>query len=149
MQVSKHLRPKLSLLLILAMPEHSPELSRRALVSLKPPVQYSSLLKKIVSKVMEAKVVDKLALFIKPSDLVDGILGISMGPSGKAHDRDIITKGYLTGQNQTLQCLRCGGKSEISAKVNIVQGHSSIRWATWERAWLTHCLCGGLWSSKP
>ncbi|KAL5535488.1 hypothetical protein ACEPAF_3582 [Sanghuangporus sanghuang] len=130
------------------MVEHSPDIARRALVSLKPPAQYSSLLQKIVSKLMQAKVVDKLALFIKPTDLVDGVLGLSMSSSGKMHDRDIITKGYLTGQNQTLQCLRCDGKSEIGAKMNIAQEHPSIRWTTWERTWQTHCVCGGLWSSR-
>ena len=99
---------------------------------------------------MQAEVVDKVQLFIKPDDLMDGIIGMSVSPSGKMHERDVITKGYLVGQSKQMTCLRCGGTSEIGVKPSssTTNGHVSIRWAVWERKWLTHCVCGGLWWSK-
>ncbi|KAH8120279.1 hypothetical protein DFH11DRAFT_48421 [Phellopilus nigrolimitatus] len=128
--------------------DRTPDLARRCLVSLKPPVQYAALLQKIVSKITQVQVVDKSRLFVKPDDLVDGMLGLSLSAPDKMPDRDVISKGFLPGLKPPMNCIRCGGKSEISTKVNNMPGHASIRWMIWEMSWQTHCICGGLWLSK-
>lgn len=128
------------------MEEQYPELTRRSLVTLKPSPEHMSLLRKVVSRVMQAEAVDKVRLFIKPGDLVDSMIGLSVSSSGKVHERDVITKGYLSEQRKQMTCLRCGGTTEIGTRPSA--GHLSIRWTVWERTWQTHCVCGGLWSTK-
>ncbi|KAI5123618.1 hypothetical protein M0805_003433 [Coniferiporia weirii] len=129
--------------------ERTPDLARRCLVGLKPPIQYTALLQKITVKIMQAQIVDKSRLFIKPGDLADCMLGLSVGTHGKLPDRDIISKGFLTSLKSQISCVRCNGRSEItSSKVRSVPGHASVRWLVWERLWQAHCVCGGQWSNK-
>ncbi|THH09465.1 hypothetical protein EW145_g1983 [Phellinidium pouzarii] len=118
--------------------ERDPDLARRCLVSLKPPSQYATLLQKFIVKIMQAQLVDKSRLFIKPDDLVDSILGLSVGEAGTVPDSDVISKGLRPRLKPPLSCVRCSGKSEINNEA--FPGHASAPWLAWERSWQTHLI---------
>lgn len=124
--------------------------ARKSLASLRPSRESSTLLRKVISKIAGAQVIDKPRLFIKSSDLVDGVLGLSITDSSatKSTERDVVTKGILPKQKPPIVCLRCSGKSELGISISPANGHGSIRWAAWEKTWIGRCICGGLWSNS-
>jgi len=125
--------------------DRAPDFARRCLASLKPHLMYRPILKKISGALSNA--VDKSRLFIKPADLIDNMVGLTVSPTdtAKRQTRDVITKGYLS-CTRTVTCLRCNMKTEIPTQL---ASHVSRRWIAFERVWVTHCICGGLWISKP
>jgi len=127
--------------------DRNPDGARRSLASLKPISDFKGLQYKAVSQIVKAEVIDKPRLFIKPDELVDGILGLSLNAQSKKHERDVITKSFLPGRRNPLVCLRCRGKSEIGG-FTPMPGSMSFHWLTWERSWMYNCICGGLWSNS-
>lgn len=110
-------------------------------------------IQKAVRKLSSTSVVDKARLFVKSSDLVDGIsrMSIAEGPS-KQKDRDIITKSLFTSFDSEISrrgavstCIRCGGESEVGGDIGVA-GHISLRWGAWEKVWTLRCICGGVWA---
>lgn len=94
---------------------------------------------------MQAQVVDKARLFIKPDDLVDGLLGLSLA-SAKKLDRDVVSKGFLA-SGHSVTCVRCNGRSEPTFNATL-QMQMANPWLLWEKSWQDRCVCGGLWMSK-
>jgi len=99
-----------------------------------------------------AGVIDKPRLFIKASDLVDGISKVSLGPAltvpsavaGK--DRDVVTRSALIPGKDLRICFRCEGRS-IRGTHPPVAGQLSLRWIAWQKLWYARCICGGTWGS--
>ncbi|TDL28517.1 hypothetical protein BD410DRAFT_781035 [Rickenella mellea] len=120
-----------------------PEYARSSFGAMRPSPGSYNTLRKLVSKIVDSNVIDKAHLFIKPDDLIDGMLGLSVAtPTPRL--RDVISKAILPRQRQPIVCSRCGGKSEIGVSPS-PPGNMSVRWATWERAWTARCICGGMW----
>jgi hypothetical protein len=101
-----------------------------------------------VQRLMNASVIDKGRLFVKPSDLV---CGISPSWSLSARQRkppakDVVSKSLLVKlRKPDLVCMRCGGRSEVGGE-GAVAGHISLRWRAWEKMWTLRCICGGYWT---
>lgn len=97
--------------------------------------------------------VDKPRLFIKASDMVDGISKVSLGPAmtvpsavaGK--DRDVITRSALIPGKDLRICFRCEGRSIKGLQPPIIAGQLSLRWFAWLKLWYARCICGGAWGS--
>ncbi|KAH7889366.1 hypothetical protein F5I97DRAFT_1993976, partial [Phlebopus sp. FC_14] len=119
------------------------EESRSSLARCHPvPAQHGTL-KKIIQALYVSTAIDKPRLFIKPFDLVDGFANLSTSDRmQKEQDKDVVTKGSLLRRGPGLVCLRCGHRSEIGGGMNV-----SLKWRSWERTWMTRCICGGAWSS--
>jgi hypothetical protein len=103
----------------------------------------------IVKKITEApNVVNKMALFIKPGDLVDDVisLNIGTGTSQKQQNENIVTKGVMRTQSPHLTCLRCGGSSVTVPSTSLAES-TSDQWKVWEKMWALRCVCGGSWIS--
>lgn len=106
------------------------------------------------SQKLEAlEVIDKPRLFIKASDLVDGISKISLGPAmtipsaGAGKDRDVITRSALISGRELRICFRCEGRSVKGPPPPVYAGKSSLRWSAWQKLWYARCICGGTWGS--
>jgi hypothetical protein len=99
-----------------------------------------------------AGAIDKPRLFIKASELVDGISKISLGPAttapsaGFGKDRDVVSRSVLLPGRELRICFRCEGRS-MRGQPPIVAGHVSIRWIAWQKLWFARCICGGVWGS--
>jgi hypothetical protein len=117
----------------------------RSLALCQPTSAMSVSLRKSIQKLTDSSVIDKPRLFLKSSDLVDGISRMSLveRPS-KEKRRDIISKALLAQRGATLVCIRCGGQSDVGGDTNVA-GHVSLRWRAWERVWTVRCTCGGTW----
>ncbi|KAL1747551.1 hypothetical protein HDZ31DRAFT_61174 [Schizophyllum fasciatum] len=141
---------------------------RLSLVSCKPTHESRQTVHAIARKITTSPVLDKMRLFIRPADLVDGMGSMSLtgfdasslddagtplpesssGSSGmrKDRDRDVVTKAPLGQQPGGLVCLRCGGRSDLPSdledKAIACQG-----WRIWEGRWARECICGGAWIS--
>jgi hypothetical protein len=103
-------------------------------------------LRKAIGRLTDASIINKPLLFIKSSDLVDGISRMSLiEHPNKEKGRDIVSKALLSQRGITSICMRCGGQSEVGGDVNVA-GHISLRWSAWERVWTIRCVCGGLWA---
>lgn len=104
-----------------------------------------SNLRQIIQKLTSTSVIDKSRLFVKSSDLVNGISALSLvdRPS-KENAMDVVSKGLLAQGASVIRCMRCRGESEVGTGV-VIAGHTSLRWKTWERAWAVRCICGGPW----
>ncbi|KAJ7430710.1 hypothetical protein B0H11DRAFT_2134605 [Mycena galericulata] len=116
--------------------------TRRSLAMCEPTSAMGPHIRSAINKIAYAPVVDKPRLFIKPSELMDGVPQILGGRKDKT--KDVISKGALSGRAQGVICLRCGGKSEVGGSINVT-GHVSPTWRSWERMWTKHCICGGAW----
>jgi len=125
--------------------ERNTDLTTKYIATLTPPIQCLGLLQDTIGKIMQAQVVDKARLFIKPDDLVDGLLGLSLA-STKKLDRDVVSKGFLASE-QSVTCVRCSGRSEPPFNVT-TQMQVANSWLLWEKLWQDRCVCGGLWMSK-
>lgn len=97
-----------------------------------------------MDKVLSSDVIDRLRLFIKPSDLIDGVSRLSVTEQVKEQESDVVSKGVLLHTGVTITCLRCGGQSEIGGEGSVA-GHTSMKWHAWEKIWATRCVCGGPW----
>lgn len=138
-QTCCHLTVLLTVLIFIA------EDCRIALASCQPTPSLQNQLPTIVKKITEAQnVLNKAVLFIKPSDLVDGITNLSIGTQKKYRGEDIVTKGVVMTQEPHLTCSRCGGSSNV---VFDSQSHEYVsdRWRIWEKMWTLRCICGGSW----
>ena len=118
---------------------------RRCLTICAPIPSVTPQLKQLVERIVNSKVIDRPKLFIKASDLVDGVSQMSLSEQIKVKDTDVVTKGLLLHRGQEMCCVRCGGKSELGGDGKVA-GHVSIRWRAWERMWATRCVCGGAWT---
>ncbi len=107
----------------------------------------------MINKVLTSKAIDRARLFIKPSDLSDGIARLSLSepaaPSGTLKDKnvDVVKKSALWRNKAASVCTRCGGRSEVAVGVQTGTDKTLSRWQTWEKAWQLRCVCGGLWCS--
>ncbi|KAI4517588.1 hypothetical protein K525DRAFT_289458 [Schizophyllum commune Loenen D] len=142
---------------------------RLSLVSCKPMHDARASVHAIARKIATSSVLDKMRLFIRPTDLVDGLGRLSLGdfdpPSSstpddaatplpdtssgtssarKEHDRDMVTKAPLGQQREAYVCLRCGGKSDLP--VDLAEPEIGCQgWRIWEGRWASECICGGSW----
>lgn len=107
-----------------------------------------SKLQTFAIKINLNQVVDKPRLFIKPSDLIDGISKVTLSTKNDSTtldlEKDVVSKGVLGKHGKRLVCLRCGGRSE-KKEVRAIPGHVPAKWDIWERIWSSRCICGGLW----
>jgi hypothetical protein len=102
-------------------------------------------LRKAIERLTDASIINKPLLFIKSSDLVDGISRmILVEHPNKEKGRDVVSKALLSQRGITSICMRCGSQSEVGG--DNVAGHISLRWRVWERVWTVRCVCGGLWA---
>ncbi|KAF5358405.1 hypothetical protein D9756_001502 [Leucocoprinus leucothites] len=121
---------------------------RTALASCQPTQELRSQLSVIVKEIIETpNVLNKATLFIKPDDLVDAVVNLSIqGTHQKEQPRneDTITKGLVMTSDPYLTCSRCGGSSNVAFDMQSSE-FVSDRWKIWERMWTLRCICGGLW----
>lgn len=118
---------------------------RIALAACQPTQSLQPQLSAIVKKITETpKVLNKTTLFIKPEDLVDGVVNLSIGTRKRHRDEDTVTKGAVMTQNPHLTCTRCGGPSNVipGSQPSEVASHL---WKIWEKMWTLRCVCGGSW----
>ncbi|RDX56470.1 hypothetical protein OH76DRAFT_1550926 [Lentinus brumalis] len=126
---------------------------RRSLASCGPVHSLQPQIRKVINKVLTSKAIDRARLFIKPSDLSDGIARLSLSepaaPSGTLKDKnvDVVKKSALWRNKAASVCTRCGGRSEVAVGVQTGTDKTLSRWQTWEKAWQLRCVCGGLWCS--
>ncbi|KAI6150464.1 hypothetical protein BKA82DRAFT_4116006 [Pisolithus tinctorius] len=108
------------------------------------PAQHHEL-QKIVHMLSSSTAINKSRLFIKPSDLVDGFTNLSISaPPWKEQGKDVVTKAQLIRRGIGVTCLRCGQESEVVGEVGLPR-HVLSMWRSWERTWMTRCVCGGSW----
>lgn len=117
---------------------------QKALASCQPVPAMRSHLSNVIKQVTQSTILNKSTLFIKPSDLIDGLARLSVTPR-KNKDKDVVSKRMLVGNSPYLTCLRCDGRSEVG--MDMKSGALSSRWRTWERIWAAQCICGGNWTS--
>ncbi|KAI0372918.1 hypothetical protein BV20DRAFT_1014123 [Pilatotrama ljubarskyi] len=122
---------------------------RRSLASCCPTPSLKPHVRKAIDKILSSKAIDRARLFIKPSDLVDGVNRLSVSEPGprtnKGKDIDVVNKGLLLPRRPGIVCLRCGGRSEVAME-SVAGTETSIRWQTWHRTWRWRCVCGGQWA---
>ncbi|TFK55122.1 hypothetical protein OE88DRAFT_1674725 [Heliocybe sulcata] len=119
----------------------------RSLACCKPTISSHTSVRQAVLKVLDAQVVDKPQLFIKPTSLLHGLSKLSISDEDpKEKERDVLTKGVLSNNDRRARCVRCGGLSEAAKSLHSV-GQPPDRWRAWEGTWTLHCICGGLWSN--
>jgi len=121
-----------------------PDILRRCMVLCAPTPSVLPYLKQSVERIVNSKVIDRPKLFIKASDLVDGVSQMSLTDHHKVKDTNVVTKGLLLSRGAEMCCVRCGGKSELGD--GKAAGHVSRRWRQWEMIWSTRCICGGGWT---
>ncbi|KAI0819541.1 hypothetical protein BC628DRAFT_1525877 [Trametes gibbosa] len=120
---------------------------RRSLASCRPVPSLKAHLRKAIGKILGSKAIDRARLFIKASDLVDGVTQLSISetaPRYKGKDTDVVSKGLLLPRQPGNICLRCGGRSESIADGGLVS-EGSVGWQYWQKAWRWRCVCGGQW----
>ncbi|KAJ6502473.1 hypothetical protein C8R45DRAFT_620728 [Mycena sanguinolenta] len=118
------------------------ETMRRSLAYCEPTSAMGPHIKSAISKLTTAAIVNKPRLFIKPTELMDGVPHILDVRKDKG--KDVIMKGPLSGRTQAVTCLRCGGKSEVGGGMNTTM-HASASWRAWEKMSAKHCICAGAW----
>ncbi|KAI0082625.1 hypothetical protein K474DRAFT_1654738 [Panus rudis PR-1116 ss-1] len=124
----------------------SPDNLRRSLANLTPAPALSSHISAIINKILSSKIINRPKLFIKSSDLVDGVVQLSISEPPNQQDRDSVTKSRLLRLgNPLLTCVRCGGRSEVGlSPVRI----AAERWSAWENAYMYRCVCAGGWTMQ-
>jgi hypothetical protein len=124
------------------------EVLQKSLACCRPMPSLRQILGSFAAKINSSNVVDKPRLFIKPSDLVDGVSKMSLSSNdhlpGAGKDRNVVSKSLLGRHGKELVCLRCTGRSEKEGAGSI-GGHISLRWTAWEKNWSSRCICGGQW----
>ncbi|RPD66418.1 hypothetical protein L226DRAFT_530522 [Lentinus tigrinus ALCF2SS1-7] len=126
---------------------------RRSLASCSPVPALQPHIRKVINKVLTSKAIDRARLFIKPSELSDGLARLSLSDSEPAapdtlkdKNIDVVKKSALGQKKKASVCVRCGGRSEVALDVQTMDKTLS-RWQTWEKAWQQRCVCGGSWLS--
>ncbi|KAH9945890.1 uncharacterized protein BXZ73DRAFT_86136 [Epithele typhae] len=111
---------------------------RRSLASCCPVPSLKPHVRSAVDRIVTSKAIDRARLFVKPSDLADGLsrITVSERPAGPLKDKsmDVVRKGMSWRGVATVLCVRCGGRSDVG-------GMSP--WQTWEKGWQMRCVCGG------
>lgn len=125
---------------------------RRSLASCSPVPALQPRVRKVIDEVLTLKAIDRARLFIKPSELTDGIARLSLSelaPYDALKDKnvDVVKKSSLWQKSVASVCMRCGGRSEVASDVQTGGDKTLSRWQTWEKAWQLRCVCGGLWFS--
>ncbi|PIL24225.1 hypothetical protein GSI_13978 [Ganoderma sinense ZZ0214-1] len=131
---------------------------RRSLASCCPVPALKPQIRKAVDKVLRSKAIDRARLFIKPTELSDGVARLALsessvsrqaGPgSQKDKNTDVVKKGTLVrhgNQQQPSVCVRCGGRSDVPAERKMGMESALGRWQIWEKSWQLRCVCGGSW----
>lgn len=119
--------------------------ARLSLARCHPLATQHDYLKGLVQSLFVSSAINKPRLFIKPSDLVDGFVGLSISePSQKGQGKDIVTKGLLMKRGVWHTCRRCGHLSEVGGDIGVGM---SLAWTSWERMWMWQCICGGAWAA--
>lgn len=122
---------------------------RRSFCSLSPAPSTQGLLGKACSLITSPAAVSKPRLFIKPSELVDGISKLNLETAKMNQERDIVSKGVLGVPGAAKTCSRCNGKTE-TGRIPLPRGKqtgSYASWAVWEHEW-DRCICGGSWMKE-
>ncbi|KAF5330923.1 hypothetical protein D9619_005436 [Psilocybe cf. subviscida] len=115
---------------------------RRALASCQPQPAMQPHLAQLLEKISESQtIINKSTLFLKPSDLINGLGRISL-TKVKGDEKDVVTKAALLKDDAKELCLRCGGKSTI---IKRLERGISPKWRVWEQMWQLRCICGGSW----
>jgi hypothetical protein len=106
---------------------------------------FQPLLREVTDKILKSGVIDRPKLFIKSSELIDGVTQLSIADKMKQREPDVVSKALLLQRGGiSVVCVRCGGRSEIGGN-GMVVGHVSLRWRAWEQSWAWRCVCGGAW----
>lgn len=131
---------------------------RAALAACRPIASMHTHLSNVITKLTDSNVIDKPTLFLKPSELLDGVANISLttplpppinnngpllmpGSDDNMVNRDVVTKGNF-GKMPSFFCLRCGGRADFAY---LSDDKLSIKWKTWARSWGSRCVCHGPW----
>lgn len=122
--------------------------SRKSLVICLPSPSSRPFLREAAEKILKAGAINRPKLFIKSSELTDGITRLSITDRLKGRDTDVVSKGLLLRRVTDAVCIRCGGRSEVGGDGSVVS-HSSKRWFKWEKVWASRCVCGGAWIRVP
>ena len=104
---------------------------RRSLASCSPVPALRPQIRKVVDKVLPSKAIDRARLFIKPTELSDGVarlalseLASAQGGSLKEKNIDVVKKSTLVRNKAASVCVRCGG--HVRATVTcITTAHTS------------------------
>jgi len=124
---------------------------RKSMASCRPTAAMRGNLISFGQRLEAAGVIDKPRLFIKASDLVDGISKVSLGPAmtvpsaGAGKDRDVVTRSALIPGKELRICFRCEGRSIRGPGPPVAPGQISLRWIAWQKLWYVRCICGGAW----
>jgi len=130
----------------------APEI-RKSMAACRPTMAMRGRLISFGQRLEAAGAIDKPRLFIKASDLVDGISKVSLGPvmtvpsAGAGKDRDVVTRSALIPGKDLRICFRCEGRSVRGPQPPVVVGQLSLRWIAWQKLWYARCICGGTWGS--
>lgn len=117
---------------------------RRSLVKCSPLPSSVTVVRGAVGNILKASIIDRPKLFIKPSELVDGVTRLSIAERLKDRDTDVVSKDLLLNPGLDVVCMRCGGRSEVGGSGQVA-GHISQNWRAWEMTWASRCICGGGW----
>ncbi|TBU35719.1 hypothetical protein BD311DRAFT_783359 [Dichomitus squalens] len=128
---------------------------RRSLASCCPVPALKLQIRKIVNKIIPSKAIDRARLFIKPTELTDGVARLALSePSAGAQsaslrekNTDVVKKSTLVRNKAASVCVRCGGRSDVAMGRKMGMESALSRWQAWEKNWQLRCVCGGLWSS--
>ncbi|KDR81679.1 hypothetical protein GALMADRAFT_239795 [Galerina marginata CBS 339.88] len=124
-----------------------PQECRHALAACRPTPVMQPHLGKLLQHISDSEtLLNKSTLFIKPSDLIDGVARLSLGTQPKIEEKDVVSKAILLKQEPKDVCLRCGGKTAMGREVTLPRGHFHSKWHLFELKWQLRCICGGPWS---
>ncbi|KAK2466856.1 hypothetical protein APHAL10511_001114 [Amanita phalloides] len=104
------------------------------------PSMYPSLFN-IIKKIDDSTILNKSKLFLKPTDLIDGVQQLSIGTERKVPEVDVVFKKPLAKQTSASVCLRCGGLSTLGS--DLFNSDISIKWRMWEKMQMPRCICYG------
>jgi hypothetical protein len=96
----------------------------------------------IIKRVNDSTALNKSKLFIKPTDLVDGVQQLSLGTEKKESTVDVVFKTPIAKHTPGSLCLRCGGLSTLGS--DLFKADVSIKWRMWEKMQMPRCICYGL-----
>ncbi|KAI0807750.1 hypothetical protein C8Q74DRAFT_1379221 [Fomes fomentarius] len=131
---------------------------QRSLATTSPVPALAPHVRKVIDKISKSKAIDRARLFIKPSDLSDGITRLTLSDPAagaqltawKDKNVDVVKKIALLQRDKKTAsvCVRCGGRSQVPSERKLGTEGSLSRWQTWEKSWQLRCVCGGMWSAS-
>ncbi|KAF4615030.1 hypothetical protein D9613_003116 [Agrocybe pediades] len=120
---------------------------RRSLAACQPTNTTRSHLTELLQNISRSEtLINKSALFIKPSDLMDGLTQLPGHTSKKADEKDVVSKAPISMKGPTDLCIRCGGKTVTSQNAYTTSANFLSKWRVFETMWQLRCVCGGRWS---